>query len=486
MKNFLSPIFAVFVFITAQGQSSNGPLHPAAFSNPWFFTSQPTSPLPDRLLPTKVQEAPTTTFGTEDLHARPIGIMTKGYDGTGFNFLFDSTRYHWSGDANQSNIDTVIIRRSGAPFPFTPLNDLGFTFATFVFADSLTGAYFDGMNALPYRETHVLDKNGYLSESILRVYDSGQWTGMARRAYTFDDQSNNTEAIAYNPAGDEWVEVMKWNYDFDADNRLTDLHVEVWQDGQWVDYSHFRFEYENGLWVGETREAWEDGEWVISMRIELYYDENESLTSYTQMEWVNGDWVNLYGRTFEYDGGDRVIARTERAWEDGHWLVLGASEFMYDEDGNLTGSTLSMWDVATDTLENIFLFAYEYNEFGRVGRISSQSWNGTHYEYTAFSDAEVIIEYEEMATSTDDRVIDASTIQLYPNPSDEVLHIKLENSCIDRIEVFNITGKSVYQTLGGGGATEFVIPTTPLIDGIYVLRVECGRRTGRKTFAVSR
>lgn len=417
------------------------------------------------------------------------GYVGYLYDQTDYTFLFETSDFHWAEDRNQEDIDLVLVYRLAPDYPFTPLNTPGFNTTNFTAADTMTGTYFDGVSYVDYIVTYAFDDNGYPAEVITLKNPDSEWHNFEWSLYEFDENGNNI-GTTYHVGGepDEWVPVRTWVYNYDDQNHLVSFQVTAWDvdTEEWYDFSRFNMEFEDGLWVTDTREQFIDGEWVYTDRWLLDYDDNDNITSYTSLVWSGDQWVNTTKLSYQYDASGDQTSRITYTWADDQWLEVGVSTFEYDDDHHCITAEMEWWNPDSASVQKYMKFYYSYTDLGHFEEIYSESWNGTEYKPMSFADAKVTLFYEDFETGTEDRELKPADIELYPNPASDRMHVKLRDGLINRIRVFDITGKVVYETKGDFVFQEATIPVGQLHHGIYVLEVSSGAHTGSKSFVVSR
>ena len=74
--------------------------------------------------------------------------------------------------------------------------------------------------------------------------------------------------------------------------------------------------------------------------------------------------------------------------------------------------------------------------------------------------------------STDEFAMD-SNIAIYPNPAKETVYIKNKsNTNIDKITIYNVLGKQVFQTILKTINKQNVIDVSNYVKGIYLIKLE--------------
>ena len=452
----------------------------------WQTKTNNQNQIPDRVIQTSYGHiSQKSSRASSDVQSRMTGYAFSFYDGNDY-IMSDTVKYFWEGDRNQINLDTVMIGRIGAPFPFSQLNDPLYYHGTgnAVRVDSTVGVYSNGI----YHDKRTFDINGFPTSYELQQSIASDMVNIEKLTYQYDDQGNCLETIQLAPQGNsDWDNVMKWQYTYDDQNNLIHWNVQTWetQEAQWIDYSKFTLEYDNGLCQSEVRQGWTGTQWMNTTLYERSYDNNANLTSYTTKTWENNDWVNYSNFNYEYDASNNMTSHVYQEWDGNEWFDITIYGYMY-EDNVLTSSTWDWLDENTGSVEQFFHFDYQYNDYGQCTRLYSTTWDGSQYVPTAGTDAQLDMYYEEFVPTVIKEFVAENEILLYPNPASDHLNVKLNNFQINQISIVDMTGRVVFQTNGIFGATEVSIPVDQLSGGIYILHVTSEAKTGAKSFVVSR
>lgn len=135
-------------------------------------------------------------------------------------------------------------------------------------------------------------------------------------------------------------------------------------------------------------------------------------------------------------------------------------------------STLDAWDTTTMALDSRFEFASILMNDGRV-MVSGGADNS--------------VELYGLATQTFLKSIPASNnlFDLYPNPSKDILFIKL-NSLIGQVQisVIDLAGKQIEANVSNTNSGQYLLETSQLANGIYTLKLSSDTELSIKKFTV--
>lgn len=73
--------------------------------------------------------------------------------------------------------------------------------------------------------------------------------------------------------------------------------------------------------------------------------------------------------------------------------------------------------------------------------------------------------------SIESNILDENALQLFPNPSQNVVNIAIQNQTIKQINVFDLLGKQVFRSNFEGSANQTTIDVSELSNGIYITEV---------------
>jgi len=142
-----------------------------------------------------------------------------------------------------------------------------------------------------------------------------------------------------------------------------------------------------------------------------------------------------------------------------------------------------------------------YGEIGRVDIVMPDNLAGKRYvrqlvhfniaSYKAISANEdtvplyptgdSILLYEYKTSGIALNILSPSDIQVYPNPANDILHIKTANDLIKGVSVSDLLGRPVYSILNQTSA-EVNLPLNGLSKGIYILNITTSKGISRTRF----
>lgn len=122
----------------------------------------------------------------------------------------------------------------------------------------------------------------------------------------------------------------------------------------------------------------------------------------------------------------------------------------------------------------------EYNEYQQVSEIGKIKFN----IFSSISD-KIIYTYEEIDETKISNLI-FSDFTVFPNPAQNFINIQSAENLFDKVELIDITGKTVFVSKIALNSNNISIPTSHLANGNYQLKVTSGNQIGTKQIIVNK
>ena len=435
----------------------------------------------------------------------------------------DSLRFFWSGDNEDGGFTDMILNAFiGLPTntPFVPSPD-----PLFILSADSTRSYSwydaDGVYKLSSKTYASFDSQGNLASLItLETPDNIIWENSDRKIYTYDTQGNCLNEIAQLWSGSVWENYKKQEFTFDSQNNMTEIKWTYWNNStsSWLNYERTVMSYEgankiNSLieqtwneiessWSNEDRysviytganvsqvisDYWSNGQsqWVHESKTVNTYNTNNQLTIVQELEWdiANQEWNNEWKQLFNYDEiGDNTNI-IDQYWDGGAWNYQFKFEYTYSAF-DITKATISDWDGTQFNKES--RVSYSYNDYSQCTKVIIEGWDGNDWTPSLYS-LKINFYYEETGGNTTgiETIMDRSEFKIYPNPASDHLKVKLNGQEIQQIRIIDVTGRMVFESRAGFNASEANIPVSHLQNGVYILQLTSGNKTGTNSFVVS-
>ena len=359
-----------------------------------------------------------------------------------------------------------------------------------------------------WKEEWEYDTNG---NNILQVeysWNGTQWQEYAKREYEYDTNGNPILYVRYFWNGTQWQERWRNEYEYDDNRNLTLDVCYEWN----VEYVKKEYEYDfNRNKTMEVWHFWDGAQWYEyeKWKSGYEYDVNQNITLSVSYTWNGTQWQENWKREAEYDLSysytDLMLPNS--FYMNNKWI----EEKMYSFDG--TGLTLSdiftyFWSEAEIEIPTTFTIegkvTYNDNPLNNV-KISYANnlfvYTNTSGEYRILVDSGTTltlipslagysfeppsITCNNVASNITNQDFTATTVvgivetqlivslRVYPNPTTNVLYVKLTESGTVDYTIYNNIGQIIMQ--GTCTEEEAIINVASLLNGVYFLK------TGNKT-----
>ncbi len=342
---------------------------------------------------------------------------------------------------------------------------------------------------------------------IRRTYDEGAW------------KSTDEIEWNYNRVGD-LLDEYTYQYDAQGVRRLV-KYVKMSYPNQGKMRQEYAYQDDVERLALSVTEEYADGQ-AVRCLMETYDDNGALATTFTYIYTYDASGrqtacrteennVPLDSTTWHYDEQGRVLSQRVKTWnaDSEMWENTQLVDYAYTDDGNISSEVYMLW--GGEIWENVCRYVHTYDEGklskrslqsqlyrewrdlmsihysdfaeDRAGTISSEYefWGGTageaaatHIPFDFNGEPEVRyaenirLEYEQ-EEQTGTRLVNATVLKAYPNPSDGVFYIDVNGQGISSWEVYDMRGKRVKSQTSS--CFTGVVDITGLEQGVYLLRV---------------
>lgn len=315
----------------------------------------------------------------------------------------------------------------------------------------------DPVNEISYISlfTYSYDHNGIITSMLIQAKEMDVYYNAQHHLFDYDEQGNNTHiAIQFwDEMEEEWESSIRMVTSFNEQSQPLIILIQGWEE-DWINYEQTVFTYDEDGEVASKISQYHSGtEWNNSYKNEYGYDEQGNLLKDLSQRWEPSDWENEYQHNFEYDGNKNKISGMFERWEESYW--------MNDWDYIPVFQTLDF-----DDLE------FTFEVMGPLPHILPYFINMDlmtlfHlYEVDAFR-------FEATYSQSDNTNVlthNINQMTLYPNPTNGIINLNMDNQGTGIIEIFNLQGQQLQQ-LQIGGANRLQINLEDYPSGIYFIRI---------------
>jgi hypothetical protein len=151
-------------------------------------------------------------------------------------------------------------------------------------------------------------------------------------------------------------------------------------------------------------------------------------------------------------------------WSGGNWVNSSKQFITYNSNNVRLNKSSQTWNTSTNNWSNSSIETYTFNAHNFINDVQTNTWNQASSTYTNYSYQHYYLSCSDPDGLAENRA-GRLTLQVYPNPSETLLHIKLPDNA-SRLRVFNLSGSLVLEQ----GSSESV-DVSGLCPGIYQLTV---------------
>lgn len=316
------------------------------------------------------------------------------------------------------------------------------------------------LNSTPtqsYKTVYSYSKKGEILSTTSSNFNKPNWEFTTKIEYEYDSISNRKEQRTSNWRNQKWELSHKSTFSFGPNREVLNETYSLWRNNQWVE----EWKQDN-IYQGNE----------LTQLIVYEWDKNQKQYTQTEKALVKTNskglvieaelfvqdstqWVSQFKITFEYDS-KKNQTRNSELYKDsiGNWIKNTESIFAYD-------TTVDINDLAIPN--------QKYFESTFLSPIYSKPLKYTSLEYSegqVYESTESNYKYKGFETAVED--INNLDVTVYPNPVNDAKFIKIDNTSISEVEIYNSIGKLVYKNLI---TQKGIIDMENIIPGVYFLYI---------------
>lgn len=314
--------------------------------------------------------------------------------------------------------------------------------------------YFDS------RQTNTYDSNNYLISTLSESYDqfSQSWGFASKTEYTNNPDRTVAQMTVQSGIGEQMM-VLRTTFTYTPAKKVESSTMEFDIGTGFQPGTRTTNTYDSNGNLTNTLNEEYLGEWKNTSQT-IYTNNPDGTINYSIIQYYYGAWTNSRRQTFTYIDG-KVETITEDGWINSDWASFGHETFTYgDPDNSLLTHLTKNYD--NGSFKDQYRTSYSYNPDGTINIILKQQWDGISVWMNLSS---TTFGYSESTAISELKRDENFTI--YPNPVKNKLIIRSIKKA-NFIEIFDITGKTVYQ-LKEAIPGEFNINVSQLKNGIYTI-----------------
>lgn len=336
-----------------------------------------------------------------------------------------------------------------------------------------TGFYYDystGNFELDSRELYTYNSSNEATEYLIQSWDDSIWVDQMRQTVKYTAQGDMEEVLVEVPSGSDWVLYygIRINYTYDSNNNPTEAIIELNQTGSWTEIQKQLITYDSNNEPTEiitqipAGSGWDNYSRMINMTWHKWGGTNEQLFSYAEtQDWDGSQWADAGRQTNTYTNDDMPVSTLIEEWDGSTYVNSEHYNWTYDQYGNQEFYVEEEYEIAAGTWDTTYgeRSEYTYNSDNSIDTETLASYNSIGWE----TDSKNLYEYESTSGFTKNRL--NTTLQAYPNPTTDVLNLKLEEQRFT-VTITDLTGRTVLQAQNNRA-----LDVSNLKKGIYLVHI---------------
>lgn len=304
-------------------------------------------------------------------------------------------------------------------------------------------------------DQYEYDDNGALIVIARQIDNTDSWQFLERINYLYNEDSLISEEIIQANVAGNWLNDYHRTYTYLSDGQLAGILCQSW-------------DYDGGIWSND------------SLKSNSFTD--GKLTQLLVQTWSDGLWINQHQKSFAYDADDRLIEGVGKDWFGGQWLEIERQVHDFDLSGYLMRTTNQDWDYDETSWFDRDRVLFHHDESGKLVESLTQYWDAEsndwalEYLYTWYYPSPSDVEPFQPKRFTLE--------QNFPNPFNPTTSIRFdipENSLVN-LTIYDVLGIEIITLYNGekaAGSHELIwsgVKHTgyPVSTGVYFCRLQAG------------
>jgi hypothetical protein len=332
------------------------------------------------------------------------------------------------------------------------------------------------------RDIYVYDQADLMSQSISVDINTGD--SLSRILYIYDDPGKLEEYYFQNYDTNKWVNIRKYDLEYDENGKMKTLIVIDWKNGKLV-YNRRLTDYtynDQGLCTFVQYQGWNGSEWENSAQ-EYYYYNGKNILERSESFDPNG----VRGNRVFYEtntSGQRTRMLVQNIYNN-VWYDVYQDLYTYDKCGYNIDFVRQFSVKGTWVNQQKSVYFWKFETFGdKHGKKIPVCHNG-HTIYVSENALKAHLEHgdcigecniekdSENRGRGDDSKLEKPPFTIYPNPATDKITIRFDNDeCRGamRIELTDFYGKLI-KSFNVKDNSDLTIYRENLLSGKYYIRL---------------
>jgi hypothetical protein len=336
----------------------------------------------------------------------------------------------------------------------------------------------DNNNWLNMAKTNFFyDANGLMTNDMNYSWNGSAWEDNTRTAYTYNANNLLETDLTEEWDGNAWVETYRSTYTYNGQGKMLTWLSEANTGGVWENISLYTYTYTGDILTELLTQNWDGSTWVNSFRSTYEYNTQGLVSIETHQMWLVGAWMNMSRSIETYNQNNLVEISLDQSWDGGSWVDNRRYSYTYDGNNKLISALQENYD--SGNWENSGLVLYTYDGDGNNSEVLMQDWVSGNWENMF----RMLMSYQ---WTTDVETINpiASEYRLmnnYPNPFNPstTIEFSISQPGFVSLKVYDILGKEIATLVNegvpaGSHNVEFRMQNLELSSGIYFYQLKAG------------
>lgn len=318
---------------------------------------------------------------------------------------------------------------------------------------------------------NTYDNSNYLTNSLTQLWVTppGIWENSAQIIYSNNADGTVNQAVTqyWDFGTSSWNDGQRSLYTYNAAKDILTTTSQLWMD-EWLNFSKTTNTYDGSGYLTHTlNQSWDfiASNWKNNSQTNFTNNPNGTVNQSITQDWdATNVWVNRQRVSYTYTGDNKVLVATEETWTGSSWLNYSKETNTYDPSGYLTNSLLQLWDSSPGIWVNDTQSIITNTAGGTPVQIVGQTWNAVISGWsnsfrTTFNYTLGIAEFTEK-----------NGFALYPNPTTDVINVKLSENFNSAYLITDQTGRIIQKGLLYSEITE--LDVSSLAKGVYFFTLD--------------
>jgi len=336
--------------------------------------------------------------------------------------------------------------------------------------------------------------NGNLIEQLFYQWEDYDeiWIPKSRTLYSYSNFNKITQKLDFNwlQSQNKWVNDTLMTYEYDSVLNLIETNMQVWSGffDTWENNSQTLYSYISGNNVEQIFSIWDFDYliWDIQRLTHFDYDTANQVIEKTIQLKSSFDRNLLNNSKIEYSYFADGKIKEEVYWDwieiQNDWFENDKVSYKYDDNSKLTMKAVFYYDWDYLIWMNRYQTIYEYNSSSQLIKATYYYWNygrwNQLYCYNYYYSGYNAVSYIEPLL----------TMQIFPNPANEVLQIQLSKPWYGevKVQISDLSGREVYANLYHTHESSIEIRLHDFTSGIYLVNLLLGNNVFAKKIFIQK